>query len=402
MRRLWTISMLVALAGPAPATAEPARTVVPDGKGIMGMKVEGVAVQPEAVTVTTTGAVYVFDRKANQIVCRQRIGTPRQVGTIRFSLSAPAGAASFGLDRATDTECVLKAGEVTATIRNDSGLRFDGLKPADLTVRCTLKHARRRDLFSKARGAWGFDRNVIGHFDGQGGMIAYQDVPAVAVMPPRAFDWDAYGTTWPAELGSTLYGLAGTDRIIRENRRRGINVFVIWGGTVWQTDMHDARTPYVPKDKAAFAKAVEAVHRERAKVMVYLTSGQLASRGTPETFARRIEELIGAYKIDGVYLDGPSKGWSRQQMFDFLRDLKRRRPQLLVFMHQPVDPLAEAYLDAKIIGEFDRNAGQVNLDKLDSRQWSNAVVYWVPDHNVGRSARAVDTLLANRARMYWG
>ena len=394
--------MLALLAALAPTAGEEARTVTPKGKGIMGMKIESVVAGGESITVTTTGAVYVFDRKTNRIVCRQRIGGEREVGVIRFAPSAAAGAASFEFDRATDLECVLTAGDVTATIRNDSSLRFDGLKVADLIVKTTLKYARRRDLFSKARGSWGFDRNVIGHFDGQGGLIAYQDTPAVAVMPPKPFDWNAYGTIFPAELGSTLYGLAGTDKVIRENRRRGVNLFVIRGGTAWQTDMHDAAKPYVPADEAAFKKTIEQVHRERGKVMVYLTSGQLGSRGTPENFARRIEELVSGYKIDGVYLDSPSKGWSREQMLEFLRQLKRKRPKLLMFMHEPMDPLAEAYLDGKIIGEFDRNTGQVNFDKLDARQWSNTVVYWVPDHNIGRRRKAVDTILESRARMYWG
>ena len=403
MRTRRALRMAIVLAAVcAPAAGEPVRNVTPKGRGIMGMKVESVIVQPASIAVTTTGASYLFDRQANRIVCRQRIGADRAVGTVRFDVTAPAGAASFTFDRADANECVLKAGKVTATIRNDSGLRFEGLKASELIVQCTLKHARPRDLFSKARGSWGFDRNVAGHFDGQGGLIVYRDVPGVAVMPPRPFNWQTYGTIWPAGLGSTLYGLAGTDRIIRENARRGINLFVIWGGTAWQTDMHDARKPYVPANPAALTKAIGAVHRERGKVMVYLTSGNLASRGTPRTFAERIDELVAAYKIDGIYLDAPSRGWSRREMFDFLRDLKRKRPTLLVFMHQPMDPLAEAYLDGKIIGEYERNAGQVNFDKLDSRQWSNTVVFWVPDHNIGRCRKAVDTLIESRARMYWG
>lgn len=404
MRTTIAISMAAVLAAASAARAadEPVRNVTPKGNGIMGMKVESVVVQPASITVTTTGAIYVFDRQANRIVCRQRIGNDREVGTVRFDVTAPVGAASFAFERADDTECVLKAGKVTATIRNDSLLAVEGVKTSELIVQCTLKHARARDLFSKARGSWGFDRNVPGHFDGQGGLIAFQDAPAVAVMPPKPFDWQTYGTIWPAELGSTLYGLAGADRIIRENARRGINLFVIWGGTAWQTDMHDAGKPYVPADPEAFKRAIEAVHRERGKVMVYLTSGNLASRGTPETFATRIDELVAAWKIDGVYLDSPSKGWSRRQMFEFLRDLKRKHPALLVFMHEPMDPLAEAYLDAKVIGEFDRDPGQVSFDKIDSRQWSNTPVFWVPDHNIGRSAKAVDTLMESRARMYWG
>jgi len=393
-------SIILAAAGAAPAD-EQVRNVTPKGKGIMGMKVESVVVVPASITVTTTGATYVFDRQANRIVCRQRIGADREVATVALDITA-AGAASFTYDCADHTECVLKAGKVTATIRNDSQLVFDGLKATELIVQCTLKHARARDLYSKARGSWGFDRDVAGHFDGQGGVVVFKDIPAVAVMPPKPFDWRTYGTIWPAELGSTLYGLAGTERIIPRNARRGINLFVLWGGTAWQTDMHDARKPYVPADPAALKKAIEAAHRQRGKVMVYLTSGNLASRGTPETFAKRIDELVAAHKIDGIYLDAPSKGWSRQEMLDFLRDLKKKRPTLLVFMHQPLDPLAEAYLDGKVIGEYERNAGQVNFDKIDSRQWSNTVVFWVPDHNIGRDVKAVDTLMESRARMYWG
>jgi len=394
--------VLTATTAPAKEDQAPVKTIKPTGEGIMGMKVESVATSPGMTVVTATGAVYVFDHRTDRILCHQRIGQQRKVAEIELRVGAGLRLRDLKIHSVTDRQAVFRSGKATVLVRNDSGLCFAGLQRSALRVRCTLKYARRRDLFSKRRGNWGYDRNVEGWFDGLGGFVAYGDTVCYAVMPPRVFDFEAYRSLRPAELGSTLWGFRGTERVIRENRNRGVNLFVIWGGTAWETDMYDARKPFKPADQTGFRRVIEKVHRQRNRVMVYLTSGQLGNRGTPETLQKRIDELVAKYHIDGVYLDGPSRDWSRQEMFDFLRDLKRRRPKLLVFMHRPLDPLAEAYLDAKIIGESDRIKGQVNADAIDSRQWSNVLVFWVPDHNIGRTAQAVDTILEHRAAMYWG
>jgi hypothetical protein len=384
----------------APA-AEKAVTT-PEGGGIMGMKVVRDAAEPGRITVTTTGAKYVLDGKGDEIRCFQRIGAERLVGRIRVAEGAALKIAALETDSVSDRACVLKAGKVAVTIRNDSLVRFAGIDAAALTLSVEMKNARRRDVSTRRRGFWGYDRDIRGFFDGKGGMIAYGDTPAFAVMPPRNFRWKPFFDLRPTQLGCELWGFKGTDKVIDENVRRGVKLFVIWGGTVWETNRHDARKPFEPKNEAALRRVIARIHKLGAKVMLYMVSGQLGNRATPAVFMKRIDNVVKKYKVDGVYHDSPSREWTRGQMYNFLRDQKGRFPDLLCFMHMPLDPLAEAYLDAKIIGEFDRKKVGFNPDAMDSRNWSNALVFWVPDHNMGRNVKAVDTVLSHRARMYWG
>ncbi len=401
-RATLTALALAALPALASSPAGGAEAIIrPTGEGIAGMKVEAVATAPPEISVVTTGARYVFEVKANRVQCHQRIGAKRRVGTIRVD-PAVLRLAELKVSSASDAECVLRAGAASIVIRNDSYIRFHGVEGERVKLSVSPAKARRRDLSTRRRGLYGFDREVHGWFDGAGGMIRHTDAPAFAVMPPRAFDWEAYFALRPAELGSTLWGLRGTKHVIAENAKRGVNLFIVWGGAVWQTDRYDATRPFRPTDEKALKRVVAEVHKLGAKVMLYLVNGELGRRGSPESYLRRIGELVKACRIDGVYHDAPTRGWTREQMLDFLRQQKRRFPKLLCFMHRPSDPLAEAYLDAKIIGEFDRKKGAFNEDAMDSRQWSNTVVFWVPDHNLGRTAEAVDIILARRARMYWG
>ena len=60
-------------------------------------------------------------------------------------------------------------------------------------------------------------------------------------MPPKPFDWNAYGTIFPAELGSPLYGLAGTDKI-RADLGRGEAVEEIVDGWMDGLEAYEERS----------------------------------------------------------------------------------------------------------------------------------------------------------------
>lgn len=357
------------------------------GEGIMGMKVEGVVSTPGKIIVTTTGARYVFDGASNEIACYQRIGGERLVGTVKFPGTPPdLRLAELKVEKADADECLLSAGKVRVIVRNDSYLRFDGLGDRKPVLESALKNARGRD-----------DEGVHGLFDGKGGTLVYRDVAAFAVMPPREFDFDMYFGLRANQLGSE-WGLKGTDLVIEENVKRGVNLFVIWSSACWETAQYDANKPFVPVEEDELKRVIAKIHGLKARVVLYTINGMIGNRASPEIFLKRMGELVDQFGADGVYDDEATKNWSQEQLYDFLRAQKKSYPKLLCIFHRPSNPLAEAYIDAKVIGEF---GGSVVADDMDSRQWSNTVVLWIVDHNMGRTVKAVDTLLACRSHMYW-
>lgn len=131
--------------------------------GELDMRVESAEETDSAITVTTTGTVYVFDKKASTISASQRIGLQREVSSWKSSVDF----ADLSIHSTTDTECVISNAQVTFGVQMD-GAVFLTPHGGDIRMECT----------SRISGLWNrLNYGFLTCIDDYGGFTVTPDLP---------------------------------------------------------------------------------------------------------------------------------------------------------------------------------------------------------------------------------
>ncbi|MBQ4517349.1 MAG: hypothetical protein II997_02035 [Clostridia bacterium] len=320
------------------------------GAGDLDMRVEGANETDENIKVTTTGAVYTFDRVNDKIIAEQRIAKKRVVSEWQSSVDF----SDLSIKKTTEKECVISNKYITIGVQLDSSV-FITPHVGDAVLTCT----------SKISGIWNrIGKGCLFVLDDYGGFSVCPDIPsgtgrlnrykvitedldfakykymnfrnnvsedqliyhsavsnakpgwqiawmispgerlAIGVMPPREYDWKAsfdltYTNSQRAQKASQYANYPSTYGIGLVNM---FNFSDVGYAMEWQPHY----VQVVHKD--TFESHLKAIKDAGMKVMLY-TSSYYYYKWDADAYIAEIKRLKEKWNIDGVYTDGQPNEW---------------------------------------------------------------------------------------------
>lgn len=287
------------------------------------------------VEVVTTGAVFLFQPKTGDIVCRQRIGHEREVAVLH--LGKPLEGLRVTHSGPGFARVVVEAPELVIRINGDSLLMLHALEPLRAAVEGRIPagwHAsfENNHLIADEWGAFGLycsDTGIEDGFDPYSPTVAAYPLPADAVLwlgvcPPQPYPWersleDQVVWHWSNQLGYP------PDEELRAWKEYGNIVLLQSEVLLWK----DWNLDFEPRHGAEeFARMRETIHDQGMRFIVY-TSPYYFLKNTPvesaafnsfenfkgwppgwptgenmELFMTAITKVMNVHKPDGLYFDG--------------------------------------------------------------------------------------------------
>ncbi len=337
MRVQWMFTFIVLLAGTA--VSAPLMTlsdlmppeVFPNAQ--FGMRVESVAEQSGAYTVTTTGARVVLDLAAGTIALHQRIGVERPLAEIY--LGGPVSGCSVSHDGPGFARIVLESPRATLRVNGDSLCLIQLHDGGALSVKRFIEPGwhntwQGNHIVADELGAFALystDYAVKDGFDPYGETLAVYPLAAdgvlgVGVCPPRPYDWEKSLHQqvlwhWSAECGYP------SDEALKSWTPYGNMVLLQSEVLLWK----DWNLDFVPRLGAAeFERVRNTIHELDMPFIVY-TSPYFFLKGTAQEskaenqtpgvcpgevkngenmplFLEAIRRVMRDLKPDGLYFDG--------------------------------------------------------------------------------------------------
>jgi hypothetical protein len=296
----------------------------PGGPGALPMKVESCSDNNDIITVETTGAKYLFDKKNSTITAWQKIGRQRQIAC--FKTSVPLK--NLKIIRDNNKECVLVNDTLTFGIQCDSMVFIAPQKKLTL------------DLQGEIAGE--FSRLITGHLlviDNWGGLAVNPALPlgtgkianaelsgkltdskwnaaweiapgeriAFSVFPPRPFDWKkSFDFNF-----SIIFERDWSDKQVKEFSKY-INSMVLWSGYFYcgYAMSYGPDTPKLhPRWEKAFHSTVKRMKKYGIEPLTFMSFYFYYSRN-PEEFINELKRVKKEFGVTGIYYDGvPSQDW---------------------------------------------------------------------------------------------
>ncbi len=325
--------------------------------GSLDMEVAAPRVLDSAITVTTNGAEYIFNKTNDTVTAYQRIGKERKLTTLQLSKSL----ANLTVKSQSSTEVILTTGESGVSF----GIQMDGLMLISthgtaLTATCTGElaapwsrllngHLMVRDDyggftvnpaipvgtgrtaryevldeidFARPRG----DTNFMSQTPA-GWRIAWTvdsgEMLGVSVFPCREFDWEA-------SFDATYANLDSTTNPAWLKQITGANHMVLWDYTERGWGMGNCGT-YTPIDEEKYTSKIAAVKDADAVPLPYMSFYFWYNRDVEEYIAE-VKRHRDTYGIEGVYTDGlPDKEWL--EAYAAMRKLRELFPDGTIIVH---------------------------------------------------------------------
>ncbi len=337
MRACFHFSALLLLA--ATAAAAPLMTlndlmppeVFPDPQ--FGMRVESVNAEPAAITVTTTGAVFVLDPAAGTVTLHQRIGTERPLAV--FSFGGPLSGCAVTHDGPGFARITMDSPRATLRVNGDSLCLIQRHDPGAVSIKRLIEPGwhntwEGNHLVADELGAFALystDHTVKDAFDPYGETLAVYPLAAdgvlgVGVCPPRPYDWEKSLNQqvlwhWSADHGYP------TDEELKTWAPHGNMVLLQSEVLLWK----DWNLDFVPRlGMAEFDRVRNTIHGLGMPFIVY-TSPYFFLKGTAQEsraenqtpgvcpgevkdgenmplFLDAIRRVMRDLKPDGLYFDG--------------------------------------------------------------------------------------------------
>ena len=285
--------------------------------------------------VATTGAVFLFQPKTGDIVCRQRIGHEREVAVLH--LGTPLEGLRVTHSGPGFVRVVVEAPELIIRINGDSLLMLHTTAPLEAAIERKIDpgwHAsyENNHLIADEWGAFGLYCSETGledAFDPYLPTVATYPLPADAVLwlgvcPPKPYPWkqsfeDQVVWHWSRETGYP------SDEDLRAWKEFGNIVLLQSEVMLWKNWNLDFEPRH---DGVEFARVRKTIHDQGMRFIVY-TSPYYFLKDTPvesaafnsfenfkgwppgwptgenmELFMTAITKVMNDYKPDGLYFDG--------------------------------------------------------------------------------------------------
>ena len=332
-----------------------AQAVVFAGKpSAFGMAVEDVREAAGVFTVRTTGAEYVLDPAAGSMTCRQRVGAPREVATLKFG----ARLGQVKLARQDRDVAVLVGEDVAFGFQGDSLVALATNRALDttLTSRIGCKHFRSVDphlLALDDRGGFSVVTHARPFLDSAGSAItkppaqtqqpgwsishriAAREMFALAVCPARPFDWER---SFQKRIVNTNK-LPQADAL--KSYREHANVLFLFAGALYRT--HEAghcHAPYQLKDPAGLRTAIAAAHKLDMHLICYRHPTSYVWAEVPLAAAiADMKRFRREYGFDGWYFDGLYYSGEWMETYLFIRAMRESvGPEGVIYTHCTLNP----------------------------------------------------------------
>jgi hypothetical protein len=332
------------------------------------MKLEDVSEGRDEVRVTTTGAVYVFNKTSRgEILCYQRLGEERLVSTLTLNASLR----DLTIDWKDRESCFLRA------LKDFGMMRVNADSLLLLSPQVSLKATYKGDwtpeyssveknnfIFIDEKGGTGVypvpksssrpELPELGlHFSAEGWQttISMQGEQRllVSVFPPRPFDLEKsfndrivhhffrksnkFWKPYPRNREIEEYSEYGNILVLHWWQKgqltragKGIQSRDDWIKDSYWTNFHHEAIG--DKD---LKRGIEKAHQEEMKVLPYLSTARFP--GEPEELVRETVSLIEKYGFDGAYLDGMI---NILQGYNIIRGLRKTLGRKILYLHNPI------------------------------------------------------------------
>ena len=352
------------------------------GAGALDMKVESAEETEDNIVVTTTGAIYNFDKTSDTITAWQRIGKERKVETWHSSLPFD------GLEilSTTETECVIANEYATFGVQLDSTIF---LTPHNSDIDMTVT--------SEIAGMW--NKLAYGYviaLDNYGGFTVMPDIPtgsgrmpryeiltenldfaevpfeseygwrfkdengnqyvsdfktdvsnakpgwqvkwtispgerlAITTFPPREYDWENSFKAYTNVYSTTPFGDIKDDS---EKRMLGAEVFFDINDKGYTGDY----SPYYVQNHFGYERVQEMIdnlQNNGVDALIYTSSYFHRDRQDPSVYINEMKRLRYLYGIDGVYSDGTPTQGEWVNAYIVVRELREVFPDGTIIAHQ--------------------------------------------------------------------
>ncbi|MFA5858379.1 MAG: hypothetical protein WC955_04870 [Elusimicrobiota bacterium] len=352
------------------------------------MKVLKVENTTEAVTVTTTGAMYkIYKNSVGTIECYQRIGKQRLLATMRLNSTLE----NLEVDHFDDNKCILYkplyALGVNIRINADSSMYLRTYA----TVKVVYNSTWSPEYFSVEQqnfiaidphgGIAGYTLPTVGNGGvseinnagtgvGKDGWavtfsITYGQQFITSVFPPREYDHKkAYthrivhhlvsrenNTTWTPYL---------SDNEIRKYSKYG-NVLVLhwWSkgfatrkgkaiksrNDIYKTEAAWSSYKYLPINPRKLQQVLTTAHKHRMKVIAYMTP--FFYPGDLLEFIPELKRVVKTYGFDGIYFDGVPT--DVVQAHTVMRETRKVLGNKLFYVHMPSPIITKDYSGGRYV-----------------------------------------------------
>ena len=343
------------------ATQPGAGMVFGGSSGMYDMRVRDVVSTSDVITVTTTGAEYIFDKNADTVTAYQLINGKRHLFTAGFNKSL----ANLTLKSKSNNEAVLTTGEggLTIGVQMDSLMLISNHGNEDLDIVCESAIAGKWNRLSQGNlmakddtggftinpyipmGTGRLARYNAGSgvdFDGvvndtsfissaaPGWIVDYTisdgELLGMSVFPAREFDWTgSFDNTYINYFrgGSTAHFQQDADLY-------GVDVAVLWNFTQRAWGMSFGNE-YVPINENTYKNNISSAHKAGIKAAPYMSMYYWHNRDIDE-YIGEVKRHRDVYGIDGIYSDGlPDKEWLAA--YEGVRKLRELFPYGVLIFH---------------------------------------------------------------------
>lgn len=410
------------------------------------MKVISAVETSEEITVSTTGARYVFYKTKPQgrIECRQLLNKDRAVGEIRISIPFDR----LCLEAVDEDKCILhtipydiSCQFLTIEIHRDSMMEITSTGGYRLVYKTDFQpfyHVIKSGNVLSMDDIGGFalypykglgELEIISDHDHETSYeykISEWSRFMVSVFPPKPYPvQQSFEDRLYLKFSVTYDNKAAnpypSDSEI-EKASRYTNVLWLFE-TMWKgkyarcnkkladeadvyADASYANYHYIPSDESELERTVKKAHSLNMRVIPYVSPMFSMAKGNE--YIAKIKGLLDRYYFDGVYLDGVSMDMVNS--YETLRGLRNIVKDGIVFWHCTSDPLGknlfcpfiDAYADytlrAEHIHHFDNRYMRYVISGMNT---SNSIGYtYYRGFPVQNFESLIDRTLLNGARLY--
>jgi len=340
-----------------------------------GMAVERVAREGSLFEIQTTGAVYSLDASEGLLRCKQRIGKERDVLAVKFDDDL----ADLRIAKQDEDVCVLRSDDIALGFQGDSLITIASNRAMNLSVQSSIapRHFRSTDQHLLAIDDFGgfcimgWSRPM---FMSEGSRIteppsdtekagwelrfrlAVREIVGIAVFPPKHFDWER----------SFRMRIVNTSRCPEPDALRAFrkyaNVLFLFGGIYRDQPEGYCHAPYHVRNPEKLKQTIAEAHKLNMLVICYRhpTSYSWAGLGFDEMLAD-VKKFRDEYGFDGWYLDGLPYLQSWLDAYKFIRILRERVGDGIIYTHCTLNPpvrmtelycpFIDAYSDFLLRGE---------------------------------------------------
>lgn len=353
----------------------------PGSPSRFGMAVEEAVIEAGSLRVTTTGAEFYMNATPGaSLYCSQRIGKRRSLAEVRFEPPLRTNGAPLRIARHDADACVVVAGDVALTFHGDSLLTIAANRPLRYRVVshiatehfastdqhllaidehggfCAVTHARPR-LHSAGSRIVESPESTEELLWSAGYEIAAKEMGAIAVFPPRPFDWKR---SFGKRIVNT-YSYPDSDAL-REYSKHA-NVLFLFGGIYADQPEGNTHAPYRVADPAKLRATIALAHELGMQVICYRhpTSYVWAEIPMEEAIAD-MRAFRRKYGFDGWYFDGLYYAGIWSETYEFIRRMRDEvGPEGIIYTHCTLNPpsrmcqlylpFVDAYSDFLLRGE---------------------------------------------------